>query len=332
MSQVITPNYLKSLRSNLHVECAKAPKLTYDSEQKDRYNDYFFQMLIFEKGQDIPKLVYGTKKDLQAKYGSDCEKQSLPFPTSGAKVDPSFLESVPNKSQLKSAQFSTVRFLLQCRLLSQLMTYTWIDDDKIPQGNKQEILLVRKILDTYNLVPETFWLDSQDNEYHVEDLEIESKLLETKKKDEGLLDFLLKPDHIGYGSISLALLLSGQAYYQNEDNQWKQIISSILSTYEIIWEYGIDLSWDTFYATRRDLSQAGETPKPPYTMVTFSYPPRPTQFNVTQKQIKEWATAPQYDGEDNDYPFYPIKDSSDWENQQLKFIAPPYPYIPLSCI
>ena len=38
----------------------------------------------------------------------------------------------------------------------------------------------------------------------------------------------------------------------------------------MIWEYGIDLSWDTFYARREDISQSGLYPNPPFTTLISS--------------------------------------------------------------
>jgi hypothetical protein len=159
---------------------------------------------------------------------------------------------------------------------------------------------------------------------------LSKKLLDVETED----DYLIKPEYVSYGSISLSLLLSGQAYYQ-EENQWKQIWPSILSTYETIWEYGLDVSWDTFYASRIDLSKAGYLAKPPYTKVTLGYPPRPSKFNLTQENIKSWAEAHETaEDEDlkinNGLPFYPKINSTEWTEKKLKFVAAPYPYIPLS--
>ncbi|MEI2582033.1 hypothetical protein [Scytonema sp. PRP1] len=77
------------------------------------------------------------------------------------------------------------------------------------------------------------------------------------------------------------------------------------------------------------MAQAGFSPNPPYTKVTLGYPPRPTlgKYTVTEEQVENWALAGEYD---KLLPFYPRLDSPDWKNKQLKFVVPPYPYIPLS--
>ena len=232
---------------------------------------------------------------------------------------------------MKTSVLSTVRFLLQCRKLSQILAYTWLDPDRIPENKKHQIKLVRKILDSYNIIPDTYWANDQNQVERIKDIEVEKKLLEIKETKDGLLNLLIKPEYISYRSISLALLLSGQAYYRGAGDQWKRICDPIFSTYEMIWEYAVDVSWDTFYATRIDISQAGERPTPPYTKVTLSYPPRPNEFSLEQDKIQEWVTAEE-DFKDSKYPFYPEEDTPDWHNHQLKFVVPPYPYIPLSTI
>ncbi|NES17502.1 MAG: hypothetical protein F6K41_00600 [Symploca sp. SIO3E6] len=50
---------------------------------------------------------------------------------------------------------------------------------------------------------------------------------------------------------------------------------------------------------------------------------------------KEYGLEPRAKAEEdtiegNDYPFYPKQGTSEWNNKELRFIQPPYPYIPLS--
>ncbi|NES63986.1 MAG: hypothetical protein F6K24_01300 [Okeania sp. SIO2D1] len=224
-----------------------------------------------------------------------------------------------------------MRFLLQCRLLSQIVTYTWLETKQIQKRKREEVQFVRKIFDEYNISPEVYWENDQTEPFN--DIHIERKLLEIKENNQELLSYLILPTSMSYGSIALALLLSGQAYYRKEpgNNKLEMIWEPIFSTYEMIWEYAMDVSWDTFYATRIDLSRTGLTPEPPYTKVTLGYPPKPNEFSLDKNQIKEWATAEEYPVEDNKFPFYPQEGTPDWENQQLQFVFPPYPYVTLSC-
>ena len=327
MTQIYTPNLFKSFKSNLHIKVGAEPKSSHDPTNPAKYDKYYFQILIFEHTEDSFKLVYGTKEALQAKYGLDPSS----LPAYGVTVDQDFLakgkKNSPTEAQIKIAELSTVRFLLQCRKLSQIMTYTWLDEDRIPESTKKyQIKLVRKIFDSYNIIPDTYWVKDRDEVEKLEDLEIEEKLLEIQKTQDYLLDFLIKPDYISYDSISLALLLSGQAYYQ-DDGKWTSISEAIFSTYEMIWEYALDVSWDTFYASRIDLSKAGVKPKPPYTKVTLGYPPRPDEFALGQDKIQKWVTSGEYK---NKFAFYPQKNTPEWDNQQLNCVQPPYPYMPLS--
>lgn len=330
MAQVYTQNLLKNFKLNLlNVnDVIKQPgqyDYSWTTDNSDDYNQYYFQILIFEGTEDDskPKLVYGTKQELVDKYSLG----NSSLPTEGAKVDKNFLSKKPKEA----VKVHTVRFLLQSRRLSQIIASTWLEPDQIPPGQKNQIKLIRKILNSYNIIPETKFLKNGQVYNNKTDQELESELWSIRNIDPKLLNYIIMPDHISYNSISLVLLLSGQAYYQDRDNRWMKISNSIFSTYEMIWEYGLDLSWDTFYATRIDVSQAGAKPKPPFTKVTLGYPPKPDEFNLTQVQIGKWVNAREH-SDQSEYPFYPDKHSSEWDNSELKYIVPPYPYIPLSCM
>lgn len=320
MSQVHTSNFVKGLQSNLHIKVGTEPQTL----EPNKYGEYYFQILIFEDVTGAAKLVYGTKKALQATYSLDASS----LPTPGAIVDDDFLSG--GKGQ-KIAELASVRFLLQGRKISQMMAYTWLNSDNIPDEIKDQTQLAKKIFNSYNIVPETYWVNSPDEIETIQDIEIEEKLLDIKQTNEQLLDFLIKPEHVGYDSISLALLLCGQVYYKGKDAQWTRVWEPIFGTYEIVWEYACDISWNAFYNMTIDLSQSGVVPKPPYAKMVLGYPPRPDEFNLGQDQIEKWATAKEFSSCDNEYPFYPQKGTAEWKNQQLKFVIPPYPYIPLSC-
>ncbi len=130
MAQVFTRSYVQNLQSNLSIKIGQGPK----SIDGNQYNDYYFQLLIFEN-EDHPKLVYGTKEALQTKYNLD----SSSFPSSGAKVDPRFCPSQPKDDPLAQAELSTVYFLLQTRKLSQMIAYTWLEPEKIPDEIKAKV-------------------------------------------------------------------------------------------------------------------------------------------------------------------------------------------------
>lgn len=312
--------------------------LRYESDE-----DQYFQILIAEETptgsypqnstvpkNDLIKLVYGTKEDLKKRYPGVADDA---LPSKGVSVDNDFINRDNAEKPVKDSDqmrlmYSTVRFLLQSRKLSQAMVYTWMDDADIPSDKKAQVHLVRDIFRAYNIVPPTYHLQT-DQETELEDatkLEIPSDKCK----------YLVKPTYQSYFSIRLMLLLSGQAYYKTTDQTtgqtlYKQIWEPIYSTYEIIWEYGIDVSWSTFYASREDISKSGFRPNPPYTMVTLGYPPKPDLiggYNLTAEQIAKWATAPDYEGE---LPFYPEKDSPQWKNRQIEYAVPPYPYMPCSC-
>ncbi len=320
MSQVYTSNLVKSLQSNLHIKIGTEPK-NFDT---NRYGEYYFQILIFEDIAGAAKLVYGTKEALRATYGLDLSS----LPTPGAIVDDDFLSG---GEELKVAELVTVRFLLQGRKISQMIAYTWLNEDNIPDEIKDQTKLAKKIFNSYNIIPETYWVNYPDKVEKVQDIQIEKKLWEIKQTKNHLVYFLIEPEHVGYDSISLALLLCGQAYYKDKDSQWTRVWEPIFGTYEVVWEYVCDISWNSFYNTITDLSQSGATPKPPYAKMLLGYPPRPDEFSLGQDKIRKWATAQEFSSCDNEYPFYPQKDGAEWNNQQLKFVVSPHPYIPVTC-
>lgn len=352
MTRIYTPDYIKSLQAKLKghidddIDVKETPtpnRVLNEQEFLNQYSHYYAQILILEAEQDtktgdikyFPKLVYGKKQDIQNKY----KLENSFFPSSGVKVDKNFLSTDtknPIEKEIKLSTYSTVRFLLQCRKLSQIFTSTWLDPQNLPEKEKLTIPLTKQILDSYNIVPETYWLKTPEEnlapETRLSDLQLEKKVISVQETEPKYSSFLVSPESLGYSSIALGLLLSGQAYCQDKNGQWQRICESIFSTYEIVWEYCLDLSWDTFYATRVDLSQSGEKPKPPYTKVTLCYPPRPSEFNLTQKQIQDWVTAAEESSDNNLFPFYPMTDSTEWKEHELNFVVPPYPYIPLSCV
>jgi hypothetical protein len=155
-------------------------------------------------------------------------------------------------------------------------------------------------------------------------------------------EYIIKPDSLSQEGIRLSLLLSGQAYrwvkkgqYPNQDIEgYLPICESLYSTYETIYEYALKVSWDTFYASRVDVSQSGLNEKPPYYEVTLGYPPRPSLHEcttLTEEKIATWVNASEDYGTSN-FPFYPAKnDQGQYESDKIRYMVPPYPYLPLSC-
>jgi len=321
MAQVFTRSYVQNLQSNLSIKIGQKPK----SIDGNQYNDYYFQLLIFEN-EDPPKLVYGTKEALQTKYNSAPSS----FPSSGAKVDPRFCPSGKDqpKDPLAQAELSTVHFLLQTRKLSQMIAYTWLEPENIPKKMQAKVNLVRKILIFPHQKVCTYWLDNhQVYENPISEIDLCRKLLGDSEQTPPEYSWLIQPDNINYDFIALALLLCGQAFYKDENGQFAQIWEPIGSIYQLIFEYGLDVSWELFHGVMTELVHTGKDF--PAGKITVPYPPRPSEFNVSQSDIETWAKAKEHDGP---YPFYPSQDSEDWKNHQLKHVYPPSPYIPLSCL
>ncbi|MBD2386443.1 hypothetical protein [Cylindrospermum sp. FACHB-282] len=337
--QIITPAHIQ-LWQNLSPDSpiSRKPRLMQENQSQFRVDDDdLFQILTIERksGKTEKKLVYGTRKDLH-KYYKIAKDQ---LPTEGAEVKLDFVEK-------DEPQFSAVRFLLQCRQISQMMSYTWLDDEKLQEYElkagtdtpkkvtRTQIELVREIFNSYNIIPAVAknfplcWLERHplSNDIEHETLrynELREKLFEYEKKHPKFLTYIIKPQYLSYNTISLSLLLSGQVYYQDEHepDKWKQLWPSILSTYEMVWEYALDISWDTFYSSRVDIAQAGYPPTPPYTKVTFGYPPKPSEFNLTQENIQIWAEAAEEVPENSKvtfgYPPKPTEFSLTQENIQI---------------
>ena len=117
------------------------------SSQENKYDNYVFQILEVNKEllenndeEKGTKIVYGKLSKIreyyQQKYnyiydvnGKLTEDKNKFFndylPSPGVKVETSFLGEEDQNTYLKYAEFATVRFLLQCRRLSQMMTKTW---------------------------------------------------------------------------------------------------------------------------------------------------------------------------------------------------------------
>ncbi|NER02621.1 MAG: hypothetical protein F6K17_08275 [Okeania sp. SIO3C4] len=373
---IYTADYIRSLQSNLY-DCSdpiisRTPFDTSINERESEYENSFFQLLVYtgnlsfninqissDDNEDISEedfiILYGRKKNLikiKDYPFQNLVTDSTSLPSKGVKLNKDFFNQDISALH-KFSTSHTVRFLLQCRKLSQVLASIWINDEE--KNLKQK--LIKKIFDAYNIIPnlegKLFFVNDEgkiktltqrrrnfiegiierqeDIKEILEEGGLEERIadnLESYKQD---LSYVIKRSSVGYPSLSLSLLMSGQAYYYNTDsNNWEQICDPILSTYEIVWEYSFDVSWDTFYSTRIDLSESGLAQRLPYTKVTISYPPRPDEFSLKHKHIKAWVNAKDYSEDEDNFPFYPPRDSDEWNSLKIKYVAPPYPYLPMS--
>lgn len=244
------------------------------------------------------------------------------LPTSGAKVDPEFLEKISPEA-LRESQKSTIRFFLQTRKVSQLVAKTWLSQkelEKLGKWEKIKIDCIRSLILSCNLRPEEF--DPEQFEFG-----------NTENQDR--YSYLIKPSMRNFNGIRLSLLLAGQAYIRVKEGDnvlgYLLVSDSVMSTYETVNEYSWQVSWDTFYASRVDLAQPGLNRTPPYFDVTLAYPPRPDGNQVTDANLEKWGYAKEkeedYADGDTKLYFYP----EDEKSVDLGYVVPPYPYIPMSC-
>ncbi|TRT62084.1 MAG: hypothetical protein EWV85_01285 [Microcystis aeruginosa Ma_QC_C_20070703_M131] len=331
MAQVFTRSYVQNLQSNLSIKIGQDFASTHKTLTE--HQDYYFQLLIFKELKSPPKLVYGTKENLKNHF-----KMKEDFPTPGVEIEQDFLPKRQyNDDSLFPFEYgSMIHWLLQTRKLSQMIAYTWVNPENILDNEtKTRVSLVKKILDFPSMELEIQCVTNngiEDCENGLDDLlnKIPGIQLFSHGKDP-FSSFLISPDHISFEFIALALLLCGQAFYKtkiNEEPEYVRIWEPIADIRQLIMELGIGVSWDTFYGTITDLSEVGKKSQNPYKKAMIPYPPRPSEFSLSQEDIKNWAEAPDKDGQ---YPFYPrkITDPNEWDTQ---FVNPPTPYIPLSCL
>jgi hypothetical protein len=211
-----------------------------------------------------------------------------------------------------------------------MIAYTWLEPENIPDEMKTKVKLVREILKFPNQKLPTCWLDETLQQTKViTEIDLSRKLLGNSQTIPSEYSWLIPPSHISYDFIALALLLCGQAFYKDKNGQFASIWEPIASIYQLIFEYGVDVAWELFHGITTELVHTGQNSTLPANKITIPYPPRPSEFNVSQSDIATWAKANDHDGS---YPFYPSKDSDDWKNHKLKYVYPPSPYIPLSCL
>ncbi len=359
------------------------------SSQENKYDNYVFQILEVNKEllenndeEKGTKIVYGKLSKIreyyQQKYnyiydvnGKLTEDKNKFFndylPSPGVKVETSFLGEEDQNTYLKYAEFATVRFLLQCRRLSQMMTKTWLNDPTFvsPEENNK-IKYMNKIFHIFNYKPQETYAIKKDQSGKIEQIKTDllgdiykslqeeqmfyacdsshknSDKEKEKENQQKSMSYYLHHDK----ALILELFLSGQAYIVDDRNPnptLQRLNEPIFSTYELIWEYELDLSWDTYYAKREDIARPGyrQIIRQPNTRVTLGLPARPDYKLLTDDKIRRWVYAEERYGEKNAFSvdgkpeeglsFYPEKGSEEWKNKQVKNVFPPYPYIILSC-
>jgi hypothetical protein len=289
------------------------------SKSANHYDDDYFQVLIVtEPNEDAgieTKLLTKTKKefeDMEVLGGGSIGDK---LPSKGVELDPHFLPIKDADGHIdyqNLAKYSTARFMLICRKLSQLIAKTWLPKESFKdEFAATKARLARKIFLAANLRPNHF--DPPLNQIPTDDKRTQN---------------IIKPDRINQQGLQLSLLFGGLVYTPSApgSDTYLRVCEPILSNYELVYEYALKVSWDTFYSSRTDYPQPGINPVPPYYEVVMAYPPRPElgEFTVKLDQLEKWAKAKDHSG---DFPFYP----QDMESSDVGFVHPPYPYIPLSC-
>ncbi|MEM8672949.1 MAG: hypothetical protein AAGF83_03605 [Cyanobacteria bacterium P01_G01_bin.67] len=356
---LFTPEHLESFKSQIPVGndtvadtssvTTVSPKALDNNAQN--FDDYYFQVLVFDDLEKInnkqldqsAKLLYGTRKQLTNYLRLSESNQS--FPSSGVEVDRDFIDHiVKGKAHHKHSNVKgSVRFLLQTRKLSQLLAYTWIDwenennETEISLKDKIEIPIIRKILKRYNKEFDTYRVNDKGeiispDPYPYEDIKKPEK---TAEKD----FFLIKPESVCYESISLALLLCGQVYYKNpnynpsdeKSDKFILLSDSIIGHFQMVYEFQFTISWDRFIGEGTELFHSG-LEHTVLSKMTIGYPPRPSEFNLKQTQIRDWACAKDYEGQ---FPFYPMEkgeNNKKFYSKKVQRVTPPSTYLPLSSV
>jgi len=297
-------------------------------EDKKDYED-------FELGL-TRKLYIGTTNQLkdELKYLSDEQKKSidkLPYP--GINMEKIFPD-INGESFLEvEGKYHVVRRLFQARKLSQLIAKSWIknkDIKKQDEGqnqesytedqNKRRLRTIRKLFLTGDRVlhpqDEVEWL------VNYEDIDPQEE------------PYIITPEQENWQSICLNLLFCGQAYLKY-DREYIPLWVPILSTYEASCFYAFSVDFDSFTGTIGEIYKKGtRNPRPPYYTASIPYPPRPRTDGdlkiLRNRMIKEWAHAEDVSDNKNELSF--CKEGWTDENGiEIKFVVPPYPYLPMSC-
>lgn len=154
---------------------------------------------------------------------------------------------------------------------------------------------------------------------------------EPRKKD---ARFLILPSSKNWQSITLSLLLAGQAYYRVDEKgaykkdgiSYHQVSQSILSTGEIVTKYALDVAYSNFKGDIKELDLAENKASAAY-LAILPYPPIPSEIDLPREDIKTWAYA---DDAEPPFPFYSRSEDGEYLIG-TNYHTSPYAYIPLSC-
>ncbi|GGA52372.1 hypothetical protein [Okeania sp. KiyG1] len=261
------------------------------------------------------------------------------------------------------SQYSMVRRLLQARKASQLIAKSWLEEKDIKEEKKSQneeepeyytkgencirLKAIRKLFLTgdqgFNFGEGVKLLHYKGDKEKLSEEEWRKQWAELQQQP-----YIITPDQDNWHNISLNLLFCGQVYLKYEvtyeggcqkENKYLPLCFPILSTYEACSFYALFMNVDSFSGTIDEIEKKGTTnPLPPYYRASLPYPPRPnfsTEDKVVQENynemIKKWAYAKDISSDNNELPF--CKEIwSEHNGIQLRYICPPYPYVPMSCI
>lgn len=279
-------------------------------------------------------------------------------PSAGIQLDPKFCAEIDNpqsnpaiehENEVRLATRYSAQSLLKARKISQLFSCSWLDEDYAPSDlvspeDMARNAVIRKVLLTANLPPDVYVIPSSEDDSGNGLLQLyrlcgqiqrdQRDNTELPPNRQGLRSRIILPDMPAWRLIRMSLLLAGQVFWEKGDSTYDTLTPPILSTYDICVQYAFTtVEWDEYVAQQLDILQPGQNQVPGYYNTTMPYPPRHSSeaVNITPQMVHEWATAPDQDREGNKWPFYPPKKGDDYESSLVRYIAPPYPYLTLTC-
>nr|AEH57222.1 putative precursor peptide [Prochloron didemni P2-Fiji] len=294
------------------------------------------------------ELWIGPKDKIAEKLHLDPEKFHVP--SAGVMLDEDFS---PGDKPIDVSTQQGARFLLQTRLLSQLVAQSWLEGsyaDRVSNPkpgtldkDKDRNRIIRKLFLTANLEPDAYSVDIPDpNDPGKKEslLQLSNFFIEINKIDPKLKEVFTRiifPQEPGWDLIRITLLFAGQVFWTKDDGQsYERLIEPILSTYEITMLYAFtSVDWGTYVATQIEMIQPGKMQRPGHYEITMPYPPRPSSEDTTTTpdQVYSWAYADLYEmpGIENPFPFYsPCDENNKFVSTFVGTTYPPFPYIPVS--
>ncbi|NER20106.1 MAG: hypothetical protein F6J86_01400 [Symploca sp. SIO1B1] len=321
-----------------------SPSRDSSEEHPEKFNYFNLDRETIDNLKDYPR--YGGDWRLSSYLPSPGVIFSDGFINSCIKVkEDDQIDDITKLSDYKTQlgnYYTTIRFLLHSRKISQLVAKTWwayLRAKEISIGEPQETLWEKfctgkwqEIYDAEHhnvldglIAREIFLYGGADSPDNICDEDVYSSLT----PEPGRQRFLILPTSKAWQGISLSLLLAGQAYYQvteNDVDKYHQIHPSILSTGEITMQYTLEVDWSRFQADIKEIIISNEKPWVAY-HVLMPYPPIPN--DADPDNLKKWADAKEEPEQEDHFPFYK-KDKDGNYLVDVGCFRPPYPYIPLS--